>query len=241
VTGTVQWTGPLPKTPTILAPRKPNEWMDLSPLVEWANPHAPQVDPATSGICEAVVFLRGVDVTRARPWDLPPVCVEIADAQMSVAQGEHRKKMGFVRRGDAVEFVSRESSLHLIRARGASFFCQPLSQPGTVRSRTLEQAGHIELASGAGYFWMRCHLFVSEHPYFATTDAQGQFTLSQVPAGEYELVAWLPNWHEIDHDRSGDTGFRTATRYAEPLIHTQRIAVRAGEATTVKPFSFADR
>jgi hypothetical protein len=29
-----------------------------------------------------------------------------------------------------------------------------------------------------------------DHPYFATTDAQGRFRIEGLPAGEYTLEAW---------------------------------------------------
>jgi hypothetical protein len=239
ITGDVRWAGAVPRPPGVVAPRKPADYQDRSLPVEWPNPNTPVVEPTTKGVREAVVFLRGVDPARARPWDWPPVRVEIADTHLSVLQGETRGKVGFVRQGDAVEFVSREALLHLVRARGAACFSQPLTQAGTVRSRTMDRPGYVELSSGAGYFWMRGHLFVADHPCFAVTDERGRFTLPSVPAGEYEIVAWLPNWRETDHDRSGDTGYRTATRYAEPLTRTQRVTVRTGQATAVQPFVFS--
>ena len=38
--------------------------------------------------------------------------------------------------------------------------------------------------------WMSAWCFVSEHPLFATTDANGNFEISNVPDGEYEMVVW---------------------------------------------------
>jgi hypothetical protein len=41
--------------------------------------------------------------------------------------------------------------------------------------------------------WMRAVVVVMGHPYYALTDAQGAFTLTEVPAGQYTLAVW----HEI--------------------------------------------
>lgn len=38
--------------------------------------------------------------------------------------------------------------------------------------------------------WMQAWIVVMEHPYYAVTDAQGEFVLSDVPPGTYELQVW---------------------------------------------------
>jgi hypothetical protein len=37
---------------------------------------------------------------------------------------------------------------------------------------------------------MNCIILVLENPYFAATDARGRFTITNVPPGDYTLVAW---------------------------------------------------
>ncbi len=38
--------------------------------------------------------------------------------------------------------------------------------------------------------WMRAWVWVFDHPYFATTDDQGHFSIDDVPPGQYTVVAW---------------------------------------------------
>jgi len=38
--------------------------------------------------------------------------------------------------------------------------------------------------------WMRAYVYVLWHPYYAVTGSDGSFRLTDVPPGEYELVAW---------------------------------------------------
>jgi plastocyanin len=38
--------------------------------------------------------------------------------------------------------------------------------------------------------WMKASLGVFDHPYFAVTDAKGQYTLTDVPPGTYVIAAW---------------------------------------------------
>ena len=38
--------------------------------------------------------------------------------------------------------------------------------------------------------WMKAWIIVTEHPYYALTDADGQFQLENVPEGNYRIKAW---------------------------------------------------
>jgi plastocyanin len=40
--------------------------------------------------------------------------------------------------------------------------------------------------------WMTAYLVVTDHPFFAVTDADGKYTIANVPAGKYRLEAWHP-------------------------------------------------
>jgi hypothetical protein len=38
--------------------------------------------------------------------------------------------------------------------------------------------------------WMKAYIGVTEHPYFATSGADGAFSITGLPAGTYQLEAW---------------------------------------------------
>ena len=44
--------------------------------------------------------------------------------------------------------------------------------------------------------WMKAYFFVMDHPYFAVTNAKGQFEIKGLPAGEYTLSAWHEEFGE---------------------------------------------
>jgi len=203
--GQVVWGGAVPQVAPYRSP--PNPLSEPSPqrgLRDWPNPCAPAVDPS-GGVGRAVVFLRGVDPRRAKPWDLPPVRVDLAQYEIRVHQGDAVGRCGFVRRGDSVDFVSNQAVFHSLQGRGAAYFALPFPAINVVSRRPLEHAGIVELSSGAGYYWMRAYLHVLDNPYATLTDGQGHFTLSQVPPGRYQLVVWHPNWQEAAHARDADT------------------------------------
>jgi hypothetical protein len=40
--------------------------------------------------------------------------------------------------------------------------------------------------------WAKAHILVFDHPYFATTDKSGTFSIDNVPPGAYHIKAWHP-------------------------------------------------
>jgi hypothetical protein len=237
ITGRVTWDGAVPRVAPFHAPVTPLSELPTGPKLDWPNPHAPVVDDKTAGVAGAVVYLRGVDPAKARPWDLPPVTVAVRDCRYHVVQGDQDSITGFVRRGDAITVVSEQDRLHAVQARGAEFFTLMLPDQNRPRQRTLARPGIIELTSNTGQFWMRAHLFVADDPYLCRTDSGGRFTLPQIPAGHYELACWLPDWHEASHERDGETTFICRMAFRPAVVKVREVAVAAGRQESAQ-FSY---
>jgi hypothetical protein len=203
------------------------------PRRDHPNPNAPVIDPQSRGVGNAVVFLRGVDPRRARPWDLGSVRV-VWDDPVRICQGDAEgRRVGFVRRSDAIDMASNQSGFCAIQALGADFFAFTLPEQGTVRRRVVRQNGLVELTSNSGQFWRRAHLFVDDHPYYAHTDADGRFMLLRAPPGDYDIVCWMPDWREAGHEIDADTRLITRMTFKRPLEVVQRIHIEAGQTATV--------
>jgi hypothetical protein len=194
-----------------------------------ANPAAPVIHPANRGVAGAVVFLRGVDPRRARPWDLPPVRVELAGRRFHVRQGDASGLVGVVRTGDTLVVESRDPVHHGVQARGAVFASYTLPDPGDQVQLRFPQPGIVELTSPAGYYWMRAFLFVADHPYYARTDSDGRFHFEQVPPGPCEVVAWLPSWHVTGRDRDPENAQILRLHFAAPLVRAAAVRVEPGQ------------
>jgi hypothetical protein len=227
VAGRVMWEGAIPQVPDFSSPTYPRDYSDHKQR-NWPNPNAPRVDAASRGVAGAIVFLRGVDPGRCRPWDHAPVSVVLKDFQLAVQQGDTASHTGFVRRGTQIDMVSRDQSFHLLQARGAAFFTLAFPDPDAPRTRRLDRAGVVEVTSGAGCFWMRGYLFVDDHPYYTRTDAQGRFRLDHVPAGTYQTVCWLPDWRAASHERDGDTCLIARLSFRPPVELKQSVTVTRG-------------
>jgi hypothetical protein len=233
IQGRVLWDGEIPEVPSYHAPVSPGVEHAGDVRRDWPNPNAPHIDPHTKAVVDAIIFLRGVDPRCARPWDHPPVRVELRDYQIHICQGDADGSSGFVRRGKAITMVSTQDVFHSLLVRGAAFFARTFPDPGRPCTHRLDRPGVVELASGCGYFWMRGRLFVDDHPYYTRTDADGRFVLPQVPPGAYELVCWLPDWHEAGHELDADTALICRLTFRPPVEVVQPVRLAPRQIQTV--------
>ena len=223
IAGRVSCAGPVPAWPPIVIGIPQPDGTSRSRA--YPNPNFWQVEPTTHGVAGAVVFLESVELSRSRPWDHPPVRIEMHDEQIRVVQGNAVGQIGIVRRGEEIEMVSRDAAFHLLSVRGAAFFALAFPDPDRPLRRRLDHSGLVELTSGAGKYWHQAYLFVAEHPYFTRTDANGRFVFKQVPAGDYRIRCWLPNGKIVLRDRDPNMGSIIRHHYAPPLERAKPIMV----------------
>jgi len=240
ICGRVIWDGEIPRPPlfqvwSIQSAPDGSREKRLEP-----NPNAPVIDAKTRGVANAVVFLREVDLAESKPWSYPPVRIEMRGRQFHILQGDADSRIGFVRRGDSLEMVSRESVFHSLHAAGAAFFTLPFPDPDDPGSRQLTNKGVVELTSAAGYYAMRAYLFVDDHPYYTMTDAEGRFSLEQVPPGNYEMVCWMPNWQKQSHERDPETAVISRWFFLPAATQIQHVTVHPKE-TLERSFQFSTR
>jgi len=232
VSGRVTWDGPIPSFAQVLAP------VFLSTGVEqrrYPHPNVPDIDPQTRAVRGAVVYLDGIEPSRSRPWDHAPIRVQVHEDRIAIMRGNVESRIGFVCCSDRVEFVSKDAAIHVLSARGAAFFGLPFPDPDRPLRRTLERPGLVDLSSAAGKYWHRAYLFVASHSYYALTDADGRFTLDNVPPGEYTLKCWLPNATVERNERDPNTGLILRFVHAPPLEWSQSILIPVGARTSVAP------
>lgn len=63
-------------------------------------------------------------------------------------------------------------------------------------SRATRHAGTIEVTCDA-HTWMSGYVVLFDHPYHAVTDAQGSFSIDNVPPGTYPLKVWHESLGEL--------------------------------------------
>jgi hypothetical protein len=229
IRGRVVWRGEVPRIP----PFQVHAYLDyiIANQIrgEQPNPHVPAIDPDTRGVGQVAIRLGEVAPSRAKPWDHAPVRVLMRRRHLTLAQAREAQPIAFVPRGGEIICVNHDIEYHTLHVRGAAFFTLPFVDAERPTRRRLGKPGLVELSCGAGHFWMRAYLFVLEHPYAALTDADGTFTLEQVPAGTYQLTAWQPNWHVLSRERDPETGLISRIVFAPPVELDQTVTVIAGE------------
>ena len=132
-----------------------------------------------------------------------------------------------------VEIVNSDPFLHNVHAydhtapRPATIFNLAFPVQGQKIKRKLTGGKKILTLCDAGHPWMSAHIFVTEHPYYAVTDADGNFSLENVPPGKYTLRVWQEGTPQLQ--KNSNTDFLTAT----PREQSKQITVEARQTVTL--------
>lgn len=238
IRGRVLWSGALPDVPPFESVI-PKAGEPVSRILR-PNPNVHDINDL--GVAGAVIFLRGVDPRAARPWDHPPVRIELSDEQIAIRQGQETlSNIGIIRLGESFEAVAVEPGFHGLRGRGDDFFTHQFPDTNRPPSRKPPRKGIIELSSSAQHFWQRAYLFVDDHPYYTRTGRDGSFSLSAVPPGDYEVVCWLPNWKEAGRDRDPESSRISRLRYGPPVEESCSVQLDVRAEAVVEFTLCADR
>lgn len=106
-------------------------------------------------------------------------------------------------------------------------FSLTLYVDGPAKSGRIPKVGFLEVTCDLHYH-MRSWGMVFAHPYHSVTDDDGNFTLDNIPPGKYTLKVWHENWKtdgKVDHEGR--------IIYAEPILLSKEVEVKAGETQQV--------
>jgi hypothetical protein len=235
ISGTVTWADELPE----IAPLHVLQPVDGKATEDFPNPNQPTIDPVTNEIEGTLIFLRKVDLATSKPWSHAPVSVVFTDSKLEVRQGAAPVSIGIVQLGDTVACSATVERNFSLKFRGVDFYSMPLPKPNVVTTRKLEKPGAVELSCGRGRYWLHNYLWVSDHPYVTKSKADGSFELKRVPAGDYELVSWMPSWHVLRSDRNPETAEIIRLVFEAPGEQKRTVTVTAGE-TAETEFSLSN-
>ncbi|MCG3181612.1 MAG: hypothetical protein BIFFINMI_04010 [Phycisphaerae bacterium] len=100
---------------------------------------------------------------------------------------------------------------------------------GKIQQENKLTPGLYELKCQAGHTWMDAYIMMSRNPYVGVTDAKGQVTFTDVPAGTYTLVVMHPNWNftTLPQDKGADSFI-----FPKMMQVEQSVEVKAGAAAT---------
>lgn len=99
-----------------------------------------------------------------------------------------------IRVRQTLEVVNDDPTLHNVRSLAEANRPFNLGQPeGGRRTKFFTKVELPVRFKCDVHPWMSAFLFVMDHPFFATTGADGRFSIEGLPPGRHTLVAW----HEV--------------------------------------------
>jgi len=96
--------------------------------------------------------------------------------------------------GQAIDIVNSDSTLHNVHATPKTNTefntAQPIKGMKTSHTFTAKEADVVVPFKCDVHGWMNAYVGVLDHPFFATTDKDGKFSIKGLPPGSYTIEAW---------------------------------------------------
>lgn len=220
IEGQFLFDGEIPK-PELLVPKGDKDVRDSEVCA--AEVHYSEVlivDPATRGIANIFVY------PKARPEPIHPSLRQSAKKEIDFDQKACRfiPHAMIVRTDQTVRAKSADPVAHNVHPHPLvnnppDFVVSPDDRKGVPFTFPRRERLPVKVTCDI-HPHMTAYWLVVDHPYAALTGTDGTFTIENVPAGEYEFLAW----HEL-------TGYATPGGSKGAL----KVKVEAGQTTRLAP------
>jgi hypothetical protein len=233
IRGTVKWQGALPhliaseinKDPEVCDPLG-QKHRDLERLLVAPN----------GGVANTVVFLR--NVSRGKEMDLP-----VARRSLNQKNCRYEPHILLVPVQATLTVKSSDPLLHTVHMSGSADYNLPFTAKGQEITRPMTREGIVSLRCNAGHVWMNGEMIVAKNPYYAVTDEDGRFELTQVPPGQYEIVAWHEGWRVVGESPVYDLATQVRVKrpvFSDPIMWSKQVAVSTRDSVEVN-FTLGER
>jgi hypothetical protein len=226
IKGTVKWQGAMPhlfvseinKDPQICDPLG-QKHRDLERLLVSAD----------GGVANTIVYLSNVKAGKAMDLPAPRRFLN----QKSCRYEPH---ILLVPQQATLTVKSSDPLLHTVHMSGSADYNLPFVTAGQEISRPMMREGVVDLRCNAGHVWMNAEMIVATNPYYAVTDADGNFELTEVPPGQYEIVAWHEGWRMVGESALYDVMTQTRVKrpmFSAPIVWSKQVTVPGSQTVTV--------
>jgi hypothetical protein len=233
IKGSVKWQGPLPHLVPSLINKEPQicdpdgqKHRDLERLIISAN----------NGVANTVVFLK--DVTQGKAMDLPET-----RRVLNQKSCRYEPHVLLVPLQGNLQVKSSDPTLHTVHMSGAAEYNLPFPFKDMTIQRTMNREGLVDLRCNAGHVWMNAEMMIVPHPYYAVTDQDGNFEITQVPPGTYEIVAWHEGWKVVGESDVYDVMTQLRVKrpvFSAPVNSSKHVTVPTRD-TVEMTFTLSDR
>ncbi len=218
IKGTVKWQGPLPH----LVPSEINKDPQVcDPLGQKHRDLERLLVSPTGGVANTVVYLR--NITAGKAMDLP-----LERRFLNQKSCRYEPHILLVPLDGIVTVKSSDPLLHTVHMSGSADYNLPFVTEGQEISRPMNREGMVDLRCNAGHVWMNGEMVVAPHPYYAVTDKDGNFELTNVPPGQYELAAWHEGWRVVGENAVYDVMTQVRVKrpvFSDPVIWSKSVTV----------------
>ena len=226
IKGTVKWQGTMPhlfvseinKDPQVCDPLG-QKHRDLERLI---------VSP-DGGVANTVVHLS--NIAAGKPMDLPT-----PRRFLNQKSCRYEPHILLVPQQGTLTVKSSDPLLHTVHMSGSADYNLPFVTAGQEISRSMTREGVVDLRCNAGHVWMNAEMIVATNPYYAVTDADGNFELTEVPPGQYEIAAWHEGWRMVGESALYDVMTQTRVKrpmFSAPVVWSKSVTVPAQQTVTV--------
>ncbi len=103
-----------------------------------------------------------------------------------------------------IEIINDDETLHNVHALPKNSKQFNIAQPkkGMKMTQSFSSPEVMVKVKCEVHNWMAAYVGVMDHPFFAVSDDQGNFTIKDLPAGDYEIEAW--------HEKYGATTMKVS-------------------------------
>ena len=151
------------------------------------------VDPKTKGIRHIFVYIRKIDKakTKIHPKLVAGAKKDVVFDQKGCRFTPHTL---LLRTGQSVVVKSADNCAHNthtypIRNKADNFIINANNRTGLKFKYPVAEFLPTTVKCDI-HPWMTCYLFVTDHPFSATTDAQGNFSIKGLAPGKYSIEIW---------------------------------------------------
>ena len=219
VGGTITVSGPTPKLP----PRK----IGKDPQVCGTADRQSQklIINKTGGLKNAVVIVEGVKRGKATP-------AAAQSAEIDQNKCEYLPHVQVMAVNTEIALRNSDPILHNIQFFQGDNSLFNIAQPvqGQVNKRKLEKAGAIYVEC-AVHGWMQGNVIVVDNPYYAVTDENGKFSITDLSPGTYRVKIW----HEYLGEMTREVTVTAKTETALNMDLKDMLAKKAPAAITAAP------
>src|ERR1700678_3287221 len=206
ISGTVKWSGPQPHLAEFPITKDPEV---CDPESKKMNNLERLLIGPQEGVANTIVYLK--NITSGKAMDLPE-----QRRHLDQKHCRYIPHILLVPQDSPLAMQSSDATLHTIHMEGAASFNLPFPFQNQITSRTMSTPGLVHLRCNGGHVWMNAEMMVVSHPYYAVTDASGQFEFTNVPPGTYQIVAWHEGWGVLGRQQTYDV--LTEKRVDRPLF-----------------------